>query len=62
MLPIKNKSQNKCSDSISDSIDYNQMRILYLKLASIIKRNNDQTKKTQFTFVIKIINRKPYIL
>ncbi len=34
----------------------------YLGLTSIIKENNDQTKKVQFTFVVKIIDRKLYIL
>ncbi len=37
------------------------MKIPYFKLASITKRNNDQTKKVQFAFVIKIINRELYI-
>ena len=45
MLPVKSESQDKCSGSISDSIDYNQMKIPYLRLASIIKRNNDQAER-----------------
>jgi len=62
VLPTKNKSRDKCSGSVSDSIGYNQMKIFYLELASIIKENSDQTGKIQLVFVVKIIGRKLYIL
>jgi len=62
VLPAKNKSRDKCSNSISDSINCNQMRISHLKLAFIIKRSNDQIKKTQLIFVVGIIDRELYIL
>jgi len=45
MLSIKNKSRDKCSDFVLNSIDYIQVRIFHLGLASIIKKNNDQTKR-----------------
>ncbi len=41
MLSIKSKSRDKCSGFVSDSIGYNQMKILYLELAFIIKKNNN---------------------
>ncbi len=62
MLSIRNKSQDKCSGSVLNSIGCNQMRIPYLELTSIIKRNNDQMEKVQFVFVVGIIDRKLYIL
>ncbi len=62
MLSIRNKSRDKYSGSILNSIGYNQMRIFYLKLASVIKRSNNQTERVQFIFVVRIINREPYIL
>ena len=62
VLLIKSESQDECSDSISNSIDYNQIRIFYLELTSIIKKSNNQAKKAQFVFVIGVINREPYIL
>ncbi len=46
MLSVKNKSQDEYSGFILDSIGYIQIKILHLRLASITKRNNDQTKKT----------------
>jgi len=62
LLPVKNKSRDKCSDFISDSINYIQMRRFYLKLASIIKENSDQTGKIQFVFVVGVIGCELYIL
>ena len=62
MLPTRNKSQDEYSGSISDSIDCNQMKISYLKLAFITEKNNDQTGKVQLAFVVKIIDRELYIL
>ena len=62
MLPIKSKSWDECLGSVLDSIDYIQMGRSYLGLTSIIKENNDQTKKVQFTFVVKIISHELYIL
>ncbi len=41
VLSVKSESWDECSGFILDSIGYNQMRIFYLKLASIIKKNND---------------------
>ncbi len=45
MLSIKNKSYNKYSGSISDSISYNQMRIPHLGLTFITKRSSDQAER-----------------
>ncbi len=41
VLPVRSKSWDKCSNSVSDLINYNQIRILHLKLASIIEKNNN---------------------
>src|SRR6266699_5647963 len=54
--PTRNESRDECSGSISNSIDYNQMKIFYFELVFIIERNNDQTEKTQFVFVIGVIS------
>ncbi len=62
MLLAKNKSQNKYSGSISDSIGCNQMRIPHLGLTFITKENNDQTKRIQLILVVRIIDRELYIL
>ncbi len=47
---------------ISDSIDCNQVRILYLGLVSIIEKNNDQVRRVQLAFVVEVIGRELYIL
>ncbi len=62
MLPIKNESRDECSGFVSDSIDYIQMKILYLGLAFIIKRSNDQIERTQLVFIVGIISCKLCIL
>ncbi len=62
VLPTRNESRDECSGSISNSIDYNQMKIFYFELVFIIERNNDQTEKTQFVFVIGVISCELYIL
>ena len=62
MLPIRSEFWDECSSSILDSIGYNQMRILHLKLASIIERSSDQMGKAQFVFVVGVIGRELYIL
>ena len=62
MLPAKNKSRNKYSDSVLDLINYNQMKIPHLKLTFVIEENNDQTGKVQLTFVVRVIGRELYIL
>ncbi len=62
VLSAKNKSRDECSNSVSDSIGCNQMRIPHLGLVSIIEENSDQTGKIQFAFVVRVIGREPYIL
>ncbi len=62
VLLTKSESRDKYSDSILDSIGYNQMKIPYLGLTSIIKKNNNQTKRVQFTLIVRIIDHKLYIL
>jgi len=41
LLPIKNKSRDKCSGFVSDSIDYIQMKRSYLRLVFVIEENNN---------------------
>ncbi len=62
MLSIKNESRDEYLGFVSNSIDYNQMRIFYLGLAFTIKKNNDQMGRIQFVFVVRIIGRELYIL
>ncbi len=62
VLSIRNESRDEYLDSVSNSIDYIQMRIFYLRLTSITERSNDQVEKAQFAFIVKIISCKLYIL
>ncbi len=62
MLSTKSKSRDECSGSILNSIDYNQMKIFYLGLTSIIKKNSNQIKRVQFIFIVEIIGYELYIL
>ncbi len=62
MLSIRNESRDEYSGFVLNSIGCNQMRIPHLKLAFIIKKNNNQVEKVQFIFVVKIIGRELYIL
>ena len=62
MLPVRSEFPDKCLGFVSDSIGYNQVKIFYLRLAFIIKENNDQTGRVQFVFVVEVIGRELYIL
>ena len=62
MLPVKNESRDKCLDFISNSIDYNQIKIPYLRLAFITEKNNDQTRRVQLVLVVRVIDHELYIL
>ena len=46
VLSARSKSRDKCLGSVSNSIDYIQIKIFHLKLTSIIKRSSDQTERT----------------
>ena len=62
MFPTEVFNRNKYSGSISNSIGYIQMGRPYLGLASITGRIGGQIKRPQLVFVVRIIDRKLYIL
>ncbi len=45
MLLIKSEFRDECSGSILNSIDYNQVKIFYFRLAFVIERNSNQMER-----------------